>query len=82
MAKILNVIGIYSLYDVKIQILEYILKLKSTIKHRKTSELHWIYQLKTLESIGLNNMEKIHEILAFMSQSLFLHLVVLLSWFC
>ncbi len=57
----------HSLDDVKIQILENILKppmLKSTTKHRKMKELHWIYQLKTLEPIGLNTMENIHETLA------------------
>ncbi len=53
----------HCLDDVKIQILEFIGKppmLRSTMKYRKTRELHWIYPLKTLEPMGLNNMENIH----------------------
>ncbi len=57
----------HKLDDGKIQILEHILRpplLKSTTKYRKKRELHWIYQLKCLEPMALNNMENIHEILA------------------
>ncbi len=53
--------------DVKIQPLEHIRKaphVASTKKYRKTRELYWIYQLRTLEPMGLNTMENIHEILA------------------
>ncbi len=49
----------HCLEDVKIQILEFIRKppmLKSTMKYRNTRELYWIYQLKTLEPMGLNNI--------------------------
>lgn len=52
--------------DVKIQILEFIKKspkAENTKIFRKKRELHWIYQLKTLDPNGLNTMECIHEII-------------------
>ena len=56
----------HSIEDVKIQILEFIKKpprAEDTKIFRKKRELHWIYQLKTLDPLGLNTMECIHEIL-------------------
>ncbi len=62
----------HSKMDVKVQILVFIRRkphLDSTEIFRKSRERHWIYRLRSLEPIGLNNMDDVKNSLAAEEQS-------------
>ena len=53
--------------DIQIQIIEFIKRpphLTDTTKFRRRRELHWMYQLKTVDPQGINSMENVREALA------------------